>query len=278
MNGVTKDQGFAWITGSASGLGLALTRTLLAAGWRVLACDINGERLQTLAVDYTWPMERCRLESMDIRDPARWRQVLEAVPESWGAPVLLCNVAGYLLPGKVLETDDEQVDRHFDINVKGLIHGCRVLGRVMAQAGRGHIINVASLAGVAPIPGIGLYSASKFAVRGFSLALAQELAPAGVQVSVLCPDAIETPMLKLQEDWEEAALTFSGGHVLSPEEVVQALLALIAKPRRERLLPGSRGWMARLGGAFPGMAELMAEQLRRRGLRAQRRRLSQSGH
>ena len=276
MVGVRKDQGFAWVTGSASGLGLALTRTLLASGWRVLASDIDGERLQALAMEYAWPMERCRLETLDIRDPARWRELLTAASAHWEAPVLLCNVAGYLLPGKVLETGDEQVDRHFDINVKGLVHGCRVVGESMVAAGRGHIINVASLAGVAPIPGIALYSASKFAVRGFSLALAQELAPAGVQVSVLCPDAIETPMLKLQEDWEEAALTFSGGHVLSTDNVVQTILALVARPEREKLLPGGRGWMAKLGNAFPGMVDMLAGPLRRRGLKAQRRRLSKS--
>jgi len=272
---VTEDR-FAWVTGSASGLGRALTTALLARGWRVLATDIDRDRLNAAAADSQWNPERCSLQTLDVRDPGRWRDLLSAPPEGWGRPSLLCNVAGYLLPGRVLETADEQVDRHLDINVKGLIHGSRVVGQAMADAGRGHIINIASLAGVAPVPGIALYSTSKFAVRGFSLALAQELAPAGVAVSVICPDAIETPMLTLQESWEEAALTFSGGRVLTTDEVVGNILAVIDRPCRERLLPASRGWMAKLASAFPGLAERLDKPLRRRGLRAQRRRLSRS--
>ncbi len=270
---MTRD-GFAWVTGSASGLGRALTTALLARGWRVLATDIDRDRLAAVAVESEWDTARCSLQTLDIRDAGRWRELLSSRPEGWGLPLLLCNVAGYLLPGWVLETADEQVDLHLDINVKGLIHGSRVVGLAMAEAGRGHIINIASLAGVAPVPGIALYSTSKFAVRGFSLALAQELAPAGVSVSVICPDAIETPMLELQESREEAALTFSGGRVLTTDEVVGDILAVIDRPRRERLLPASRGWMAKLASAFPGLAERLAQPLRRRGLKAQRRRRS----
>lgn len=271
-----KRSGFAWVTGSASGLGLALTTELLNRGWRVVATDLDDQRLTAVASERGWDAERCHLEKLDVRERDQWRRCLEAVPADWGAPRLLCNLAGYLLPGRVLETPDEAVDRHLDINVKGLVFGCRTLGTAMVASGGGHIINVASLAGVAPIPGIALYSTSKFAVRGFSLALAQELAPLGVKVSVVCPDAIETPMLKLQESWEEAALTFSGGRALTTEEVVRALMGLVARPRRELLLPASRGWMAKLGNSFPGLTDLLARPLRQRGLREQRRRLSGS--
>lgn len=264
----------AWVTGSASGLGAALTTALLRGGWQVLASDINADGLSRTAADAGWDERRCRLVTLDVREPAQWRSHLAAVSEDWGVPTLLCNVAGYLLPGYILETPDDQIDRHLDINVKGLIHGCRVVGEAMVEAGRGHIINIASLAGVAPIPGIGLYSTSKFAVRGFSLLLAQELAPKGVRVSVVCPDAIETPMLKLQEDWDEAALTFSAPRALGTADVVRTIERLILHPRDEVLLPGWRGWLAKLGNSFPVLSRQLSAPLREKGLREQRRRHS----
>ncbi|MFE8070259.1 SDR family oxidoreductase [Marinobacteraceae bacterium S3BR75-40.1] len=266
------EQPISWVTGSASGLGRALTGALLARGHRVVATDINMVGLERAAQADHWPVERCYLAPLDVRSAEQWQVLLGQVQSIWGLPRALFNSAGYLLPGHMLDSDDEQLDRHLDINLKGTMHGCRVLGRAMREAGQGQLINIASLAGVAPIPGIGFYSASKFAVRGFSLALAQELAPAGVQVSVVCPDAIETPMLKLQETWDEAALTFSGGQVLTTEQVTRALLRLLDKPRMEVLLPRSRGWLAKLGNCFPALQGYLAARLRRKGLAAQRAR------
>ena len=127
---------------------------------------------------------------------------------------------------------------------------------------------------MAPIPGISLYSASKFAVRGYSLAVAQELAPHNVQVTVLCPDAIRTPMLDLQKDYEEAALTFSGSRFLSAREVSQSLQELIEAGQRgrapvERTLPWSRGLLARIASFAPATNMKLAGMLKRKGLKKQ---------
>jgi 3-oxoacyl-[acyl-carrier protein] reductase len=108
-------------------------------------------------------------------------------------------------------------------------------------------------------------------VRAFSLALAMELRPLGVHVTVLCPDAIETPMLERQVNADEAALTFSGGRPLSLGEIERAVFDTVLTRRPpELLLPAGRGLQARLAGAFPRLSALLLERLRAKGARAQR--------
>jgi 3-oxoacyl-[acyl-carrier protein] reductase len=136
----------------------------------------------------------------------------------------------------------------------------------MVGRGGGHIINIASLAALAPVPGIALYSASKYAVRGFSLAAAQELRPHGVAVTVICPDAVDTPMLDRQIDQDAAAMSFSGARFLTVDDVSAAVLGR-ALPKRplEIHLPRSRALLARIADLFPRTALWLRPTLERRG-------------
>ena len=127
--------------------------------------------------------------------------MLDRAEEAWGEIDVVMNIAGVIRPGEIRSIQAEDVDYHFDINVKGLIFGTRAAAQRMIPRGRGHIINVASLASMAPIPGLGLYSASKYAVRGFSLSAAEELRHHGIAVTTVCPDAVDTPMVDKQLDY-----------------------------------------------------------------------------
>lgn len=259
-----------FITGSASGLGRHLTGRFAARGYRVVATDINFAALQASQQEECWDKDAVWIRKLDITKKNQWQSIWQAVLEKWGRVDVMCNVAGYLLPGYVAETDIDQIDRHIDINVKGLMYGSKYAAETMVKQGGGHIINVASLAAIAPVPGIGLYSASKFAVRGFTLSLAQELKPQGVSVSVLCPDAIETPMLTLQEDYEEAALTFSGGRTLEVKEVADLLFSkIVDKKELEVTIPNVRGWLSKLGNTVPGLSFAMSGFLGRVGRQKQ---------
>lgn len=242
------------LTGSASGIGKHLTSVLLRQGHRVIATDVN--------VDAVDAPERHRL---DVRDPEAWERVLDAA----GEVDVLMNIAGCLRPGWVHEVRPEDVHLQLDVNVKGVMFGTRAAARRMAARGRGHILNFASLAALAPIPGLSVYSASKYAVRSFSLAAAQELRPRGVYVTVICPDAVQTPMLEAQKHAPEAAMTFSAPRLLTVRDVEHAVMRALAKKPLELFIPRRRGWLARLADLFPRVTLWAGEGLRRRGLQRQ---------
>lgn len=272
MNIAIQDKIF-WVTGAASGVGCHLADCLLKRGARVMITDLNLEGLQRAARARDWREDRILLRQQDVSDAHGWDALLHELILRWERLDVLLNVAGMIHPGWLAEVRVEDIDRHIDVNFKGVAFGSRVAARRMLGDGGGHIINFASLAGIAPVTGIGLYSASKFAVRAFSLVLAQELKPRGVYVTVVCPDAIETPMLVQQEAYEEAALTFSGRQPLTVHDIERVIFdrVLVRRPR-EVTLPLSRGLQARLVSLFPGFSDWLTGLLRRRGRKVQKTR------
>jgi 3-oxoacyl-[acyl-carrier protein] reductase len=208
---------------------------------------------------------------LDVTDVEAWRLALSRAVERFGHLDVVYNIAGFLTPGWVHEFDVRDVHRHLSVNVKGVMLGTRIAAEHMVSRGEGHIVNVASMAAYAPVPGLSLYSASKYAVRAFSLAAATELRPRGVAVSVLCPDAVATPMLDKQTDYDEASLTFSAPRILSAQEVADVLTGRMLRERPlELALPRARKWLARAADLVPEAAEWMRPMIERAG-RAKRK-------
>ncbi|MEW6775853.1 MAG: SDR family oxidoreductase [Bdellovibrionota bacterium] len=262
------------LTGCASGIARHVAEVLARDGHHLLLTDVNQQGLLGAAEEKGWSKNpEIALKKLDVRDPAAWEEAVASAVQKWGRLDVLLNIAGYLKPGFTHQVSAEEVDRHFDINVKGLIHGTRVAARQMVAQRAGHIVNIASMAGIAPIPGLSLYSGSKFAVRGFSLAAAQELRPHGVFVTTICPDAVQTPMLDLQRDYKEAAMTFSGPRALSVEEIADAILkALEEKPLEVRITPprSGRAIAAQIVNAFPDLALRIGPLIQKQGLKRQK--------
>lgn len=265
-----------WIvTGAASGIGQELAKQLLARGDRLCACDVQPAGLQALK-SFASNAAQLRLETLDVRDAAAWKALVARVEVEDGAVDVLANIAGVLKENWVQDATAAEVDFHFDINVKGVIFGTQAIVPGMLARGRGHIINIASLAGLSPVPGLGLYSASKFAVRGYSLAAAMELADKGVAVTAVCPDAVQTPMLDIQQGKPQAALTFSGPRALSSQEVVDAILGPVLRDRpMEIALPAWRGATAKFAGNFPALGNKAIGLFRKAG--EKRQKLLQAG-
>lgn len=258
------------LTGAASGIGRHLAGVLAGLGDRVLATDVNAEALRAAAAADRWPDAQVKTQGLDVRDRAQWKNALAAALAAFGRVDVLLNVAGYLRPGHCWDLDSGDVDRHFDINVKGLAHGTAVVGAHFVSAKAGHLVNIGSLASLAAAPGLALYSASKFAVRGFSIACAQELKAHGVAVSLVMPDAVKTPMLDLQVDYPQAALTFSGDQALTVEDISRVLIEHVLPDRPlEVTIPLGRGVLARFADAMPGVAMKLAPMLTKKGLKAQ---------
>lgn len=257
------------VTGAASGIGRHLATRFARAGHRVLAADLDEPGLARARDEDGWKPLRVLTHALDVRSADAWEETLDAAERAFGPVDVLLHAAGVIRPGWVHALDPADVDRMIDVNLKGTIVGTRAAARRMVPRGRGHIVNLGSLASLAPVPGLSIYVASKFGVRGFSLAAAAELASHGVAVTVILPDAVATPMLDLQVPYEEAALTFSGGRPLRVEEVGDAVEVALARRPLELALPLSRGLLARLSSVVPEAAGALAPLLRKKGRQKQ---------
>lgn len=252
------------ITGAGDGIGYDLASTLYVNGHSLILIDSNEAALAEKFIENS----RLQLLPGDISKSNTWFQAIE-IAKHLGQPIShLINCAGVIRPGFVSNYELSDIDYHMDINAKGTILGTTIIGKEMKFQEFGHIINIASLAGIAPFSGLSLYTASKFAVRGFSLAAAAELRDFGVDISVICPDLVDTGMLKLQFDFpEESKLTFSGSsNILRPADIITAILDLMKKPRVEICIPQSRGFLAKVAGAWPKIGELFRISLEKKGL------------
>jgi 3-oxoacyl-[acyl-carrier protein] reductase len=263
------------LTGCASGIGRHLATELFRKGHRILVSDLDRDALESEARTRWSDPERVLVQQLDVRDKDAWERAVAAVVARWGRIDVALNVAGYLAAGWAHEASSQVVDRTIDVNVKGVIYGTTAVARQMIKQQGGHIINIASLAAVAAVPGIAIYAASKHAVRGFSLAVAQELRPHGIAVTTVCPALVQTPMLDTQVVRPEAALTFATARPLSVEEVAEAVLGrgledrplelFVTVPRTGQVL------LSKLGNAFPALAARLSERLMQRGRENQAR-------
>lgn len=249
------------ITGAASGIGAAVAAKALKDGHQLIATDANAEALQA-----QWGDSAAITRTLDVRDASAWESTVQAVEAEQGPIDVLINIAGVLRSGATGELNADDVALTMDVNVNGLIYGSNAVAKYMRQRKAGHIINVGSLASLYAVPGLTTYSASKFAVRGFSLAAAADLKPYNIAVTVVGPGAVKTAMLDQQRDDPNAALTFSGARAFSPEEIADAILGPVLKKRPlDFYLPASQGWQGKITNVFPGALFGQVEKLRKKG-------------
>ena len=182
----------AVVTGAASGIGRALAQALVARGAVVWLTDIDGEAARREA-DALGPDARAL--ALDVRDAEAVQQALDDVAAQHGRLNFLFNNAGLGVAGEMHELAIAHFDRLIDVNIRGVVHGVMAAYPRMVRQGHGHIVNTASLAGLAPTPLLTPYSMTKHAVVGLTLSLRVEAAPHGVRVSAICPAAVDTPLL-----------------------------------------------------------------------------------
>jgi NAD(P)-dependent dehydrogenase (short-subunit alcohol dehydrogenase family) len=180
------------VTGAGSGIGRALCVALAAEGARVVMSDIDRDGLEQTA--RLLSEEHTAIE-LDVSDAGAFARVVERITATHGELDLLINNAGTAAAGEVHELGLDHWRRVLDVNLHGVINGVVAAYPGMVARGSGHIVNIASLAGVAPAPLFTPYAASKFAVVGLSRSLRAEAATHGVRVTVVCPGVIETPLL-----------------------------------------------------------------------------------
>ncbi|WP_073260269.1 SDR family NAD(P)-dependent oxidoreductase [Cryptosporangium aurantiacum] len=177
----------ALVTGGGSGIGAALCRALAAAGAVVVCTDLDGDAASRVAAD----LPGARAARLDVTDADAVQRAVEEVE----CPDLLFNNAGIVFGGETTDLTPDQWNQIIDVNVRGVVHGISAAYPRMVARGSGHIINVASLAGLLPSGLLTSYVMTKHAIVGLSLALRSEAAAHGVGVTVVCPGAVDTPIL-----------------------------------------------------------------------------------
>jgi NAD(P)-dependent dehydrogenase (short-subunit alcohol dehydrogenase family) len=241
----------AVVTGAARGLGLEIARGLAARGLDAHLTDVDLAAAEEAAAQIgggAWASE------LDVRDAEACRVAAAATAERAGSLDVWVNNAGILKTGVTWEQDEELRRAMMDINAHGTFNGTLAALELMRPAGRGHIINIVSLAGLVAAPGETLYAASKHAAIAFTIGTLSDLRRSGIEgieLSAVCPDGIWTAMLEDKLDDPDAALSFSG-HFMSPPEVAKHVVSLLDKPRVVMAIPRRRGAFVRLVDAFPG--------------------------
>lgn len=248
------------VTGALGGIGSCLVARLVAEGAAVLATDVAPEPPAGALP------EGAHYASLDVRDEPAWRRALDEAERRHGTPEVLVNMAGVAHRARYLDLPLEELRRQLDVNFLGAALGMRVIGEAMVARGRGHVVNITSIAGAVPVPSIAMYAATKAALRSLSLSVAAEWDGTGVSVSVFGPDLTETPMVTVGFASSEVVRHFSeGGWFLAPEQVAGAILeeAVLGRPA-ERLYPWARGAAGRFLNAFPWLYRLVVPGLMRK--------------
>jgi NAD(P)-dependent dehydrogenase (short-subunit alcohol dehydrogenase family) len=258
----------AVVTGGARGMGLEIARRLANRGYRVTVADVDGDAAATAAAEIGGGAEPAAL---DVRDRAACERIAAEAASAAGGLAVWVNSAGILRCAPAWEHSDEERRAMFDVNVHGLINGTLTALGPMRAAGRGHVINLISLAGLAAPPGETIYAATKHAALAFSLGTLYDLREAGIEgvhVSSVCPDGVWTPMLYEKVDDPHAAPSWSGV-MFEPGEVADRVVGLLDRPRPVLVMPRWRGVVARAFAAFPTAGERLAPRIMERARRKQ---------
>ena len=225
------------VTGGARGIGAATVERLARAGARVVLGDRDLEEAAALADRLSPGVDAFPL---DVTDREAWEEFAERA----GEVDVLVNNAGIMLVGPLLTTPEADVRAMLDVNLMGVVHGTQVVGGRMASRGRGHVVNVASGVGRVPTPGGAAYSASKFAVVGWSEAAREELAAHGVAVSLVMPTVVRTD---LAAGVPQARFVREVG----PEDVAEVIESVVRNPRPETWVPRWTQGVTRFGQLMP---------------------------
>ncbi len=247
-----------FLTGCASGMGRHMTTVFVRQGHRVVATDIAGERLEKAAEEEGWQPSQVRLFQMDVTRYEEWEEVFNKAVKEWGTIDVTINFAGLLLSSWATETPLKEIHSQIDVNLKGTIFGTQISARHMLQRGHGHIINISSIAGVVPVPGLSIYSASKHGVRAYSLSVAMELRKKGIYVTVICPATVQTPMLDNQLNVEAAELYFSGLRILTVKDIEKAIFRALRKKPMEIFIPRFKVKLFQFVSLIPSLGPYIA--------------------
>jgi short-subunit dehydrogenase len=219
------------ITGAARGIGYATAKALLDRGAQVVIGDRDVNALETAVAGLAsaGPVSGYPL---DVTDKESFATFLDKARTDGGGQVdVLINNAGVMPIGPFLEHSDQTIRSAIEVNFYGVLNGCRLALPEMALRRSGHVVNIASVAGLVAVPGQALYAGTKFAVVGLTTALADEFAPHGVEVSCVMPTFTNTELIA-------GTHTSAAQKPVEPEDIAAAVVKVLNKPTTLVTVPG----------------------------------------
>src|SRR5210317_62617 len=184
-----------FITGAASGIGAATARAFADQGCELVLADLDEAGLTSTGISVKQAGGEVHVMALDVTDETHYMQLAQKVCTEVGVPHIVINNAGIGAHGSFLNTPMDVVRRIFNVNVYGVYNGCHAFLPMMLEAGDSrHLVNVASMASLAPMPNMSAYAASKYAVDGLTEVLAMELIDTNVDVTCVHPGVINTPI------------------------------------------------------------------------------------
>lgn len=221
------------ITGGARGIGLATAVALAKLGAEIAIGDIDEKTVKESGTEHDFD----HYARLDVTDQLSFTTFLDDVERELGPIDVLINNAGIMPTGRLVEESDEITRRILDINVYGVILGSKIALARMLERKRGHIINIASLAGETHIPGLATYNASKHAVLGFTDTLREEYRGTGVEFSSVLPTLTRTEL-------GSGVAAPKGLPAAEPEDIAAAVVRLITKPKAKARVTRAAGAMS----------------------------------
>ncbi|MFO7313108.1 SDR family oxidoreductase [Rhodothermus marinus] len=224
-----------FITGASSGIGAACAEAFARIGARLLLCARRRDRLEQLAehLRRTYNAD-VHIFALDVRDAATVQQAIDSLPEDWQAIEVLVNNAGLSRAlDPVYANKIEDIDLMVDTNVKGLLYVTRAVVPGMLARGRGHVINIGSIAGHEVYPGGTVYCATKHAVGAITRGLKLDLHGTPIRVSTVDPGMVgetEFSLVRFGGDAERAARVYEGTRPLTPADVAEAVVWCATRP------------------------------------------------
>ncbi|MGI9328249.1 MAG: SDR family NAD(P)-dependent oxidoreductase [Pseudomonadales bacterium] len=186
-----------FITGAASGIGAATALAFAKAGCEIVAADLSIASLQQTAAAVEKTGAAFHAIELDVTDEGAWSAIAANIASGIGVPDILINNAGVGAHGSFLNVPIKAVRKVMDVNLYGVIYGCHAfLPAMLAADGERHLVNIASLASVNPMPNMSAYAASKYAVDGLTEVLAMELEDTNISVTCVHPGVINTPIVE----------------------------------------------------------------------------------
>ncbi len=245
----------ALITGGSGGIGAATARLLAEAGYGIAVASRRGAPLEELATEIRAQGGQALALAADITHPKQVDHLMDRTLAQFGRVDVLVNNAGLIFVDWLERLTPGEIEAQLAVNVTGLILATRAVLPHMLERQSGHIINMSSMAGLVPVPTYTVYSATKYAIRGFSEALRREVEPEGIRVSALYPGGVVTGFTREAGRKRVQASTTPKALALSPEQVARAVLSLVNNPRRTLVLPWFYRFAVPLEALLPGLVD-----------------------